>query len=54
MKASLWTICKNAGVTTGAFYFFFQSKGDLLFPYMVSNIACGNNRPKVHKYEILF
>ena len=24
MKASLRTICKNAGVTTGALYFFFK------------------------------
>ncbi len=30
MKASLRTICKNAGVTTGALYFFFQGKEDLL------------------------
>lgn len=29
MKASLRTICKNAGVTTGALYFFFQDKEDL-------------------------
>lgn len=29
-KASLRTICKNAGVTTGALYFFFQGKEDLL------------------------
>ena len=28
MKASLRTICKNAGVTTGALYFFFQGKED--------------------------
>lgn len=28
-KASLRTICKNAGVTTGALYFFFQDKEDL-------------------------
>jgi len=29
MKASLRTICKNAGVTTGALYFFFHDKEDL-------------------------
>lgn len=29
-KASLRTICRNAGVTTGALYFFFQNKEDLL------------------------
>ena len=29
MKASLRTICKNAGLTTGALYFFFKDKDDL-------------------------
>ncbi|MBO4909559.1 MAG: TetR/AcrR family transcriptional regulator [Lachnospiraceae bacterium] len=28
-KASLRTICANAGVTTGALYFFFENKADL-------------------------
>lgn len=29
MNASLRSICKNAGVTTGALYFFFENKEDL-------------------------
>ena len=32
MKASLRNICKNAGVTTGALYFFFKDK-DALFVF---------------------
>ena len=30
MRASLRNICKNAGVTTGALYFFLQDKEDLI------------------------
>ncbi len=40
MKASLRTICKNAGVTTGALYFFFQDKEDLL-KELVEEPLCG-------------
>ena len=29
LKASLRSICREAGVTTGALYFFFQDKDDL-------------------------
>lgn len=37
-KASLRTICKNAGLTTGALYFFFENKEDL-FDSIVKNFA---------------
>lgn len=45
MKASLRNICKNAGVTTGALYFFFQDKEDL-FASLV-------NGPVEKLYEIM-
>ena len=32
LKASLRSICREAGVTTGALYFFFQDKDDLFVP----------------------
>lgn len=37
-KASLRTICKNVGLTTGALYFFFNNKEDL-FKSLVKKIA---------------
>lgn len=37
-KASLRNICKNAGVTTGALYFFFRDKEDL-FGSLVRDVA---------------
>lgn len=37
-KASLRTICKNVGLTTGALYFFFNNKEDL-FESLVKKIA---------------
>lgn len=40
MKASLRNICKNAGVTTGALYFFFDSKEDL-FDAIVGTVLRG-------------
>lgn len=40
LKASLRNICKNAGVTTGALYFFFQDKEDL-FDAVVSKAVNG-------------
>lgn len=39
-KASLRTICSNAGVTTGALYFFFEDKADL-FRAIVGNAVDG-------------
>ena len=39
-KASLRSICANAGVTTGALYFFFEDKADL-FRAIVSNAVDG-------------
>lgn len=46
MKASLRNICKNAGVTTGALYFFFQDK-EALFAELVEG-------PLQKLYEIMY
>lgn len=46
MKASLRNICKNAGVTTGALYFFFQNKEEL-FASLVEE-------PLQKLYEIMY
>ena len=39
MKASLRNICKNAGVTTGAMYFFFKDKEELFESVVGSQLA---------------
>ena len=40
LQASLRNICKNAGVTTGALYFFFQDKEDLFAAVVEEPLQC--------------
>ncbi|MFT9056427.1 MAG: TetR/AcrR family transcriptional regulator [Ethanoligenens sp.] len=54
-KASLRTICKNAGLTTGALYFFFKNK-EYLFDSLVKNVSVNfkniiNTYAKIEKEE---
>lgn len=47
-KASLRSICANAGVTTGALYFFFKDKGDLYKQCIGEAVDGLNNILKTH------
>ena len=44
LKASLRSICREAGVTTGALYFFFQDKDDL-FVSLVGDVLRQTGTP---------
>ena len=48
MKASLRNICKNAGVTTGAMYFFFKDKEELFESVVGSQLIELQNVVKEH------
>ena len=52
MKASLRNICKEAGVTTGALYFFFKDKGRSAGSTggrAVAAAVCNNGRTLCHR-----
>lgn len=51
MKASLRNICKNAGVTTGAMYFFFKDKNDLLIATVWKPIQVVKEAMLIHYEE---
>lgn len=48
MQASLRCICKNAGVTTGALYFFFQDKEDLFAAIVEAPLKSLYNIMSIH------
>ena len=48
MKASLRNICKNAGVTAGAMYFFFKDKEELFESVVGSQLIELQNVVKEH------
>lgn len=51
MQASLRSICKNAGVTTGALYFFFEDKEDLFASLVEEPLEELLNIVKMHYTE---
>ena len=53
LQASLRNICKNAGVTTGALYFFFRDKEDLFAAIVEEPLQCLRKIMEEHyAYEI--
>ncbi|RHV01260.1 TetR/AcrR family transcriptional regulator [Clostridium sp. OM07-10AC] len=48
MKASLRSICKKAGVTTGALYFFFEDKDDLFVSLVKEPLAGVREAMEMH------
>ena len=51
MQASLRNICKNAGVTTGALYFFFKDKEDLFASLVEEPLSGLHKMMKEHYWD---
>ena len=51
--ASLRTICKNSGVTTGALYFFFKDKDDLFTSLVAPQLTTLKNMMTAHMQQEL-